>query len=115
MGCGRKDLAFEEVFASGSSSKKPLNGKKYLHQKNLRKKEKSLDMGFLFRLIIVVKRKMSMLCYLTVSVVCQFCLQQTRGWLLEKVLWLQERFQSQFINVSCFTAFRLMLHHKQRE
>lgn len=107
MGCGRKDPAREEVFASGSSSKKPLNGKKYLPQKNPRKKEKSLDMGLLFRLIVVVKWKRSMLCYLTVSVLCQFCLQQTRGWLLENVVRLQERFRPWFINVSCFTAFRL--------
>lgn len=74
MGCGRKDTACEEVFASGSSSKKQLNGKKYLHQKNLGKKEESLHTGFLFRLTVVVKRKISMLCYLTVSVVCQVCL-----------------------------------------
>lgn len=74
MGCGRKEPACEEVCASGSSSKKQLNGKKYLHQKNLGKKEKSLHMGFLFRLIVVVKCKISMLCYLTVSAVCQVCL-----------------------------------------
>jgi len=43
VGCGRREPACEEAFASGSSSKKPLNGKKYLHQKNLRKKKKSLD------------------------------------------------------------------------
>lgn len=47
MGCGRKGPACEEVFASGSSSKKLLNGKKDLHQKNLRKKEKILRHGFL--------------------------------------------------------------------
>lgn len=33
MGCGRKSPACEEVFASGSSSKKLLNDKKDLHFK----------------------------------------------------------------------------------
>lgn len=84
MGCGRKRPACEEVFASGSSSKNLLNDKKDLHKKkkSLRRKEKTLDTNFLFRLIMVIKWQMSMLCYLIVSVGCRFCLQKSRGWLL---------------------------------